>query len=255
MTLNKLAELNKNLDNKIQEEVKKNREKDQILIQQSRLAAMGEMIGNIAHQWRQPLNSMGIIIQNIMNAFEHGDLDRAYISEAVANSLTILKHMSQTIDDFRNIYRPNKEQEEFSLNKEINKTLSLIETSFEEYCINVNFINDKEVVKMGYPNEYSQVLINIISNAKDTFIERHIQNPFLTIELIETDGKGIVRIKDNAGGIPESIIEKIFDPYFTTKENGTGIGLYMSKMIIEKNMKGRLSVKNIQGGAEFEIEI
>ncbi len=254
-TMQEFADLNQNLDKKIKEEVLKNREKDQILIQQSRLAAMGEMIGNIAHQWRQPLNAIGIIIQNIMGAYEFNKLDIEYLNTAVEKSLQILKHMSQTIDDFRNFFKPNKEKELFSLMETIRKTVSFLMVSFQEYNINIEIKIEKDIKIMGYQNEYNQVILNIINNAKDVIIERKIPDPEIIIKLFEQNNKSAVSIYDNAGGIEENIIEKIFDPYFTTKEKGTGIGLYMSKMIIEKNMGGRLTVRNTKNGVEFLIVI
>jgi len=259
-TLKELSELNKNLDKRVDEELRKNREKDRILIQQSRLAGMGEMIGNIAHQWRQPINALGIIIQNLIPAYENKKLTRKYLENVVQKSMDIIKNMSGTIDDFRNFFKPEKEKEQFSIKEAIEKTISFMEASLTDYNIKVEFKFTKDVLRMGYFNEYCQALVNILSNARDAVIEREIKKANIWIELKEKDGISCVTISDNAGGIPEDIIDRIFDPYFSTKPQGTGIGLYMSKMIIEKSMGGRLFARNILDkkrgkGAQFTIEL
>ncbi len=259
-TLMELARLNENLDKKVKDELNKNREKDQLLIQQSRQAAMGEMIGNIAHQWRQPINALGIVIQNIEQSFVHEKLTKKYLENTVNKAMSIIRHMSQTIDDFRNFFKPDKEKEDFSIKEAVNKTISFMETSLREYNILIIFKTEKDIIRNGFPNEYCQVIMNIFSNVKDAVLERKIHQSNIVIELTENNGKSILTIRDNAGGIPENIIDRVFDPYFSTKEHGSGIGLYMSKVIIEKNMGGKLTAGNIgkkpdSTGAEFKIEL
>lgn len=233
------------------------RRKEQMLIQQSRQAAMGEMIGNIAHQWRQPLNTLGLTIQQLLLFHELGELNREFLEECVGSSMQLVLHMSQTIDDFRNYFKPDKEKVAFSVNETLNRTISLMSGSLNDKCITVQVNAQVDPVVWGYPNEFSHVLLNIMTNAKDVLIERAVSNPSISVTVDELDKRAIVTITDNAGGIAEQNVEKIFDPYFTTKgpQDGTGVGLFMSKAIIEKNMGGRLSVRNLEAGAEFRIEI
>ena len=233
------------------------RKKEQLLIQQSRQAAMGEMIGNIAHQWRQPLNTLGLTIQQLQLFHDLGEFTREFLRESVDTSMELIQHMSRTIDDFRNYFQPDKEKVSFNVHVEISKTISLITGSFNSRQISVRVDAQVQPVAYGYPNEFSQALLNIMINARDALTERAIKNPELLVTISKDDGRTVVTIADNAGGIPEEILEKIFDPYFTTKgpQHGTGVGLFMSKAIIEKNMDGCLSVRNLAAGAEFRIEI
>jgi signal transduction histidine kinase len=232
-------------------------EKDRLLIQQSRQAAMGEMIGNIAHQWRQPLNALGLVVQQTALFFEHDKADKEFLEKNVAHAMELIQHMSQTIDDFRNFFRPDKEKVEFRVREEVAKTLSLMEESLNSRQIGIEVVVRDEPVIYGYPNEFSQVLLNILINARDALAERQIATPKVEITIGTEGERAVVTIADNAGGIPEEIINKVFDPYFTTKgpQGGTGVGLFMSKSIIEKNMGGLLSVRNIADGAEFRIEV
>lgn len=233
------------------------RERDQMLIQQSRQAAMGEMIGNIAHQWRQPLNILGLTVQQLQLYYDLDHFDRAFLVESVGKSMELIHHMSQTIDDFRHFFKPDKEKIEFKVQDSIARTMSLLEGTFQAPSISVEIIAKDDPVMSGYPNEFSQVFLNILVNAKDALIERNIGRPEITVTISSEDGCAAVTVADNAGGIPEEIVGKIFEPYFTTKgpQGGTGVGLFMSKIIIEKNMGGRLTVRNTAEGAEFRIEV
>lgn len=253
----KIKELNKNLEEKVREEIEKNREKEALLLKQSRNAAMGEMIGNIAHQWRQPLNGLALIIQDIEESYLYSELNAEYIKNSVSKSMSIIQHMSQTIDDFRNFFKPDKEKQSFSIKAVLEKTISFVEASFRNNKIELSLYVGNDMFITGFPNEYSQVIINILNNAKDVILERKVECPYVRITLKDNYGKALLLIDDNAGGIDTEVIEKVFDPYFTTKEQGkgTGIGLYMSKTIIEKNMGGKLKVRNTGQGAEFSIEI
>jgi PAS domain S-box-containing protein len=233
------------------------REKELLLLHQTRLAAMGEMIGNIAHQWRQPLNLLGLLAQDLPMTYKSGKFSAEYLDGSVQKMLQAIKHMSQTINDFRNFFSPDKEKVDFRVVETITRTISLLEGSLKKEQIETRVVTTCDPVVNGYPNEFSQVVLNIISNAKDAIAIREVPNPMITIEIGTEEGRCVVTITDNAGGIPEEIIDKIFDPYFTTKgkDQGTGVGLYMSKTIIEKNMGGILSVRNVAGGAEFRIVI
>jgi PAS domain S-box-containing protein len=233
------------------------REKERMLIQQSRLAAMGEMIGNIAHQWRQPLNNLGLIVQQLPLFHDYGELSKEFLDESVHQVMDIILHMSKTIDDFRNYFRPDKEKVEFRVRETIDTTLSLIKDSFRSRYITIDVVAETDPIIYGYRNEFAQVLLNILNNARDILTERAIEEPRVTISVFSEGGRAVVTIADNAGGIPEEIKGKIFDPYFTTKgpQGGTGVGLFMSKAIIENNMGGKLTGRNIADGAEFRIEV
>lgn len=201
------------------------------------------------------MNALGISIQNTQNAYLRKQLNAEYLKNFVDKSMNLILHMSKTIDDFRNFFRPDKEPSVFSLKETVQKALSIIEASYANNFIRIEtvYLTDMEI--RGYPNEYSQVLLVILNNAKDILTERKIVNPLVRVTLQEMNGKSVVSITDNGGGIEAGVIMKIFEPYFTTKPEGTGIGLYMSKMIIESNMGGKLTVQNVEGGAEFRIVI
>ena len=231
--------------------------KEQQFMQQSRHAVMGEMIGNIAHQWRQPLNTLALIIQRLQWQYEEDKFCKEDLDENVNTSMDLIHHMSRTIGDFTNFFRPDKENVPFNVRQEISKTLSLTKAAFNEQQIKIEVNQTGDPTAYGHPNEYSQALLNILINARDALSERKAGSPMVMINLYTEGGKSVVTIADNAGGIPEEIMDRIFDPYFTTKgpEKGTGVGLYMSKIIIEKNMGGTLSARNTGNGAEFRIEV
>jgi signal transduction histidine kinase len=233
------------------------REKERMLIQQSRQAAMGEMIGNIAHQWRQPLNTLGLYTQRLGAFYGMPNFNKDFLDNSIAKSMEIIKHMSKTIDDFRDYFKPEKEKSDFQVIGAIKNTLSLLEGNFNNPKIIIDFVERDDPVINGYQNEFAQVILNILNNSRDAIIEREIADARVTITICSEGGCAVVTIADNAGGIPDEVINKVFDPYFTTKgpQLGTGIGLFMSKTIIEKNMGGRLSVRNSDIGAEFRIEV
>ncbi len=251
----KLKDINFKLTEKVKEEVEKSREKDHILAIKSRQAAMGEMIGNIAHQWRQPLNSIGLIIQDVEDAYEYKELNKEYLHNSVSEMMEIIKYMSQTIDDFRSFFKPDREKLKFNVKNNIGKSVSLLMATFKNNNIDLKIDINKGIFILGYPNEFSQVIINILNNAKDIILERKIENGKVIIKSFYDFKDTVISISDNAGGIKQKIIDKIFNPYFTTKHEsqGTGIGLHMSKSIIEKNMGGVLQAQNTKDGAEFRI--
>ena len=237
--------------------MEKQKEQEQILIHQSRMAAMGEMIGNIAHQWRQPISTISLLIQDINDAYDYGDLDKEYLKDFSAKTLKQIKFMSETIDDFRDYLRPDKTMKPFSLVESVNNSIKIMEATLKNNDVKVTFEHGEDVIVPGYKNEFSQVLLNIFKNVKDEIELRDIKEGKLMISLKGKGDKAELIIEDNAGGIPEEIIDKIFDPYFSTKEEygGTGIGLHMSKNIIETNMNGSIRVENTGSGARFIIEL
>ncbi|HET6420065.1 MAG TPA: PAS domain S-box protein, partial [Geobacteraceae bacterium] len=252
-----LEELNRTLEKRVEEEVAKNREKDIILIQQNRQAALGEMLDHIAHQWKQPLNAFSFIVQDAEATWSCGEMTDEYVSETVAKAMDLVQHMAQTVEVFRDFYRPEKEKSAFSIKDSIDRALSFISPALKFHAIALGLDIDPGLTAVGYPKEYTQVLLNIMTNARDVFVDRKTEKPWLEVKAFEEGGKAVVTITDNAGGIPDTIIGKVFDIYFTTRESdgGTGVGLYMSKNIIEKNMGGKLNVVNIDNGARFRIEL
>lgn len=243
-----LKKLNENLKQKVQEEVEKNKEQEHKVFIQSKMASMGEMLGNIAHQWRQPLStistlSSGTKMQIYFNTIKQEDINKN-LDQITSN----VQHLSQTIDDFQNFFKPNKEAIEFNCNELIDKSLKLNEASLKSNNIKVNIISKNICTLKGYENEYIQTIMNILNNAKDALCQKEQEHKQIDIEMKCENNTCIIEISDNGGGIDENIIERIFEPYFTTKHqsHGTGIGLYMSKEIIEKHMHGKIEAKNIQ---------
>jgi len=233
------------------------RDKELLLIHQNRLAAMGEMIGNIAHQWRQPLNLLGLLAQDLTMTYKIGDFSQEYLSLQVRKILDTVDHMSQTIDDFRNFFRPFKQKVDFKVLEIVKKTICLLEGNLKAHQITTEVKSNGDPVVNGYPNEFSQVLVNIMVNARDALVAQEVASPKISIEIGMEGERTVLTITDNAGGIPEEVLSKIFDPYFTTKgpDQGTGVGLFLSKTIIEKNMGGTLSASNVGPGAQFRIVI
>jgi len=231
---------------------------DRQLMQQARYAQMGEMIGNIAHQWRQPLNTIGLIIQKIKFYNDNDFLDDKKLNSSIEKSMDIINGMSKTIDDFRNFFIPNKEKEIFSLKDLFKDTYSILEDIFEENLIDFKIeMQDNDLKIEGYRNELSQVILNLISNSKDVLIEKESTSSFVQLTAKKVNKNIFITCCDNGGGINDDILDKVFNPYFTTKDEGkgTGIGLYMSKEIIEKHMGGKMSVFNTGDGVCFSIEL
>ncbi|MBZ0157261.1 MAG: hypothetical protein K8I29_13750, partial [Alphaproteobacteria bacterium] len=259
-----LREMNRSLERRIQEEMEKRIQQERLLVQQSKMAAMGEMISAIAHQWRQPLNTLGLIIQDIKSASDFGELTRGYLDTAVSESMREIQFMSRTIDDFRNFFKPSKERVSFGLTEAVNEVLHLLSAQLknDRIAVHLDRIPPAPLLISGYPNEFKQAVLNILNNARDAILERRQQGipgndrGDIHIAISPEEGRCRIRIRDNGGGIPEEIRERIFEPYFTTKEQGkgTGIGLYMTKIIIENNMGGKLTAENVDGGAELSIE-
>ena len=250
-----LEELNQSLEEKVKKEIEKNREKEQFLVQKSKFIALGEMISNIAHQWRQPLSELSSILMFIKFIFSINALDSKTMDQKSLEADRVLEFMSQTIDDFRNFFMPKKEKEEFFLYKTVDVVINIISSTLRNYDIKLEIQIDKNIILKTYLNEYQQVLLNIINNAKDVLIEKKIKNPYIKITAYEEDTYIVLYVEDNGGGVLVEPKGKIFEPYFTTKEdsNGTGIGLYMSKIIVDKNMKGKLRVRNTKDGAKFAV--
>ncbi|MFA9373834.1 MAG: cache domain-containing protein [Poseidonibacter sp.] len=250
-----LEDLNKNLELKVQKAIKEEKKKDRAMFHQSRLARMGVMLSMIAHQWRQPLSEVSGILMEMETANKFKKLDDKMIKESIKDSNKLISFMSNTIDDFRNFFKPDKEKVEFHVEDACNEAVTLVSASIKNFGITLKKDIKVSPIIRGYKREFAQVMLNLMSNAKDALVQRDIKEPYIKLCLDYKDDKVIITVEDNAGGIKEAYIPNIFDPYFTTKESlkGTGLGLYMSKMIIEKNMGGELSFENTKQGALFTV--
>lgn len=232
-------------------------DKDEMMIAQSRNAAMGEMISMIAHQWRQPLSVISMGANNIMADIELEILDEKNLKNISEEIIIQTNELSNTIDDFRNFFQPKKEKEYISVNNIINDAIKIIKTSLDHNNVELHtsLIDTKKI--NTYSRELLQVILNILKNAKEMFVENNVEKRDIFIDVIEHQNHLEVEIKDNAGGIPQNVLSKIFDPYFTTKneQNGTGLGLYMCKIIVEKHLDGELIASNWNNGASFKIKL
>ena len=251
----KVKDLNENLESKVKEELEKNELKDKQLVQQSRLAQMGEMLSMIAHQWRQPLSVISSTSISLGIKAEFDQADKETVLKYTKDISEYSQHLSSTIDDFRNFFKPDKIKELTTYNSIIDAVLRIIEVDIDSHEINLIKNLSCDEIFESYPNELKQVLLNLVKNAQDAIVDNKIKNPYIKISTYKEDEKNILEVLDNAGGIDKNNIDKIFDPYFSTKlaKNGTGIGLYMSKMIIEKHCFGELNVESDKDGAVFKI--
>ena len=262
-----LQNINANLQKSIELEVAQNQKKDLLIYQQARLASVGEMLHNIAHQWRQPLNSLTLLIQSFQTKQENGKLSEEFIRAQTQYGLKIAKNMSETIESFSNFFRPEVQKTYFSIQNAITESLELINPVLRDNKITIqNDFSNGDYEVLGYENTFTQVIFVLVNNAIDAF--KGLKNPrdtnLIQISIGKDEENLYIYVKDNAGGIKPNNIEKIFEPYFTTKHKakGTGIGLYMAKQIIEKQFFGQIDVKNIESlgqntynGSLFSITI
>jgi len=238
---------------KLAEELKR---EEQLLIVNSRQAAVGETIEYIAHQWNQPLGALSIYAQQLESEARRESAADGSVERISGKIIAVLQAMNQTIDDFRNFTRVEKKKQAFNLAETVEKTLALVYDSLASQNIRIETEVRDDPAVIGFRNEFSQALLIVINNAREALVQRKVAAPLIEIQIFREGGKAVVAISDNAGGIPEEIMDRIFDPYFTTKDaaKGTGIGLYLSKTIIETHMNGSISVRNTPEGAEFRIE-
>ncbi len=257
-----LTRFNHELESIIEEKLAESREKDEILFQQSKMAAMGEMIGNIAHQWRQPLNTISVVSGGMSMQKELGELDDAAFEESMRTINDTVQFLSQTITDFKDYFKPEKRKEAFDIQVSITHDIRLIQPSYTSLGIKI-FSTLQNTPVYSYKTQLSQVILNILNNAKDALVNSAHKNKYIFISSYSTEQELIISIKDNAGGIDEAIQSKIFEPYFTTKHpsQGTGIGLFMTQEIISKHLGGIITVCNVDysykdelyRGAQFDI--
>jgi len=253
----KLEKMHHTLKIQMDREIEKNRQQQLLMLQQNRLAQKGEVLNMIAHQWRQPLNTLSLVNQKLIRSYKKGRMDDKDIESFEQRSQQLIGQMSEIINDFREFFKPEKKKVEFEIQSTIEHTISMMEPILGTYHIEVVFEAESNIVCQGFPNEFGQAIINIVTNAKDAIIERKISDPKITVKLWKAQQNIHVSICDNAGGIPPDILSRIFDPYFSTKneKNGTGLGLYMCKLIIENHFGGYLNVENTHEGACFNIVI
>lgn len=251
-----LQEINKTLEHRIDEEVSLRDANHKLYEQQAKMAAMGEMMDAVAHQWKQPLNALSLMTDMLQGDFSSGSVDQAYIDEIRDDAQTQIQHMVTTLDEFRSFFRPKDKTETFGIKRCIQSVMLLVNDEFMQNNINIHIQSDKEILIHGIENEFKHLILNIINNAKDAFNERDIKQRDIYIHFYQEDNHINLEIEDNAGGIPEDVIHDIFRPEITTKEEskGTGIGLYMSMQIAQK-LNGSLSVTNTNKGARFLLEI
>ncbi|MFY9073380.1 hybrid sensor histidine kinase/response regulator [Malaciobacter mytili] len=225
-------------------------QKNEILIHQAKMATMGEMIGVIAHQLKQPLNILSLYCNDVKDSYKFGEINDEFIDEFTKNTKKNIDFMSKTIDDFRDFFNPKKSKRVFELKKVIDSSLELLSKQLENNNIQVNVDVSEETV-FGVDSELEQVILNLLTNAQDAFIERKIEEREIKISAGSNKNYTILVFEDTAGGIKEDNLDKIFDPYFTTKEKGTGTGLYMVKLVVKTSFNGDLKLENSSRGAKF----
>ena len=251
-----LKEINQTLEQRIEEEVKLREANHKLYEQQAKMAAMGEMMDAVAHQWKQPLNALSLMTDLLKDDFSNGGVNQEYIDEMAHDSQAQIQHMVTTLTEFRSFFRPKDKTETFGIKRCIQSVMLLVNDEFLHNNINIHIQSDKEILINGIENEFKHLILNIINNSKDAFNERELQQRDIYINFYQEDSHINLEIEDNAGGIPNNVIHDIFKPEVTTKEEGkgTGIGLYMSMQIAQK-LNGSLSVMNTEQGARFLLEI
>lgn len=248
--------INQSLEQRIKEEIELREGNHKKFEQQAKMAAMGEMMDAVAHQWKQPLNALSLMSDLLKDDFKEGNVTHGYIEEMTTDTQIQISHMVSTLEEFRSFFRPTKEAGSFGIKRCLQSVLLLVNDEFIQNNINIHIQSTEELLIHGVENEFKHLILNIINNAKDAFNERLIEKRDIYINFYKEDNHINIEIEDNAGGIPEDVIHDIFKPEITTKEEGkgTGIGLYMSTQIAQK-LNGSLSVSNTENGACFFLEI
>lgn len=252
-----LQSLNESLEERVLAATRENRSKDALLVQQSRMAAMGEMIGIIAHQWRQPLNALGLLVTNMTLDAADGALDEAQAMAYDRQCRSILNSMSRTIDEFRDFFKPDRTPQTFTLDEPVREALSLVRASLVLHGIVVEENHEDPPRVCGLKGELSQVALNLLVNARDAVAASGRRRGRITIRTASEGDEAVLSVADDGGGVPPEAAPHLFDPYFTTKgrESGTGLGLYISRRIVEDHMRGRIGFDNHQGGAVFTVRL
>ncbi|WP_295420846.1 CBS domain-containing protein [Sulfurovum sp.] len=244
------------LKDEINEEIRLRRENEYLMMQQARMASMGETVGYIAHQWRQPLAQLGGILMNLESSYLFGELDKPYLEEKIQQGNAQIKYMSQTIDDFRLFFRPNQEPEAFDIADAVRQSVQIVSASLNYYHIEVKTKFKKgRFFAVGYPNEFSQAILNLINNARDALSKKTADPKTIAITIREQGDKTEILVCDNGGGINPKLLSSLFEPYVTGRREsgGTGVGLYITRLIVEQKMKGKIEASNNSDGACFRI--
>ncbi|WP_373071241.1 sensor histidine kinase [Sulfurimonas sp.] len=250
-----LNEYKNMLEKKVEEEIQKREDQEKLMIQQSKLAAMGEMMDAVAHQWSQPLTIIGLKTKMLPSDYEHNEVDLEYLKEYEKEVSGQITHLTDTLKDFRNFFRPNKTSEVFDMKKMVESSLNLMKDEIVSNVIKIS-VNDVDNFKINaIENEMKHLVLNLVNNAKDAFNENSIKDRKIDINIYKDEHYNYLEVIDNAGGIPKNIINEIFKAHVTTKEDGkgTGIGLYMSGQIAQK-YGAILDVKNVDSGAKFIVK-
>jgi len=252
--IKELKELNETLELRVEEEIAKNEEKQKVMFWQSRLASLGEMLANIAHQWRQPLTELSLTVFTLKKAAHEQNMIE--VDKLYNESKGIIQNMSTTIDDFTNFFKPTKQKHYFKIADSIHEAVNILEKIITKEIINIH-TSCEDIEVLGISNELTQVIINLIQNSKDAFLQSGVLLKEINIRVTKERNFALIEFEDNAGGVQEKEIYKIFEPYFTTKHSslGTGLGLFMSKMICEQGLNGSIDVKSKKGFTTFSIKI
>lgn len=248
-----LKYINEHMETLVEKEIEKNLEKQKLLELKSRHSQMGEMIAMITHQWKQPLNVINLVVNILKLDLTRQALTKDKIEKKLNDILRQVEYMNRTVNDFQNFFNPSKEKIIFNIHENIQVVLDLVKYEYIHKNIELELTGNTHIMAYGFPNEFHQLILSLLKNAKDAFMENPHQEMKITIDITEEEGSPMVIVTDNAGGIPEEVLDKIFDLYVTTKENGSGLGLNIVKNMIEKNMGGIIHVKNIDNGAQFSI--
>lgn len=241
------------LEDKLEEEVALREAKEALLIEQNKSYEVGQMVGIIAHQWKQPLHYLNLLIEDLGMEYEYQPLSKEYIKDFTQKGTDKVKFLSETMDNFLNFYKSDTNVQPFSIDKVTHEISMFLDMSFQSLGITINIIRKDDFTLHGIKNEFQQVLLNIINNAKEAFDGQKRSDAIITVNISTHEGKGVIVIEDNAGGIPEAILENIFDLEYTTKENGNGIGLYLVKKIVTQRFNGTIEATNTQTGARFNL--
>ena len=255
--INELAQLNEDLEERIKDALDIQQKQQEALFLQDRTVQMGELLNMLAHQWRQPLSRISAVTTQLKFSLALGEIDAEEFNKQVDGIEKYTHELSETIEEFRTVYEPSKLAENTPVCALLEKSASIINSTFKEKKIQVDVICDKEEKGFFTSTALYQVLLSLLRNSQEAFIQEEIDKPLITISTARKDGLLQVFVQDNAGGIPEENLSKIFDPYFSTKsqKNGHGLGLYMSKSVIEQNCNGTLEVENKNGGCCFTITL
>ncbi len=254
----KVEELEGNLQQAIIEEVEKNLSSERLRLLESQQAVMEDLVGNIAHQWRQPLNIVGLAIQKLQFDYEKNEVNDKYLDELVREVLDILKQMSRTVQTFRNFMQTERSKQQFSLNETIRQVLSFVEDSMKSAGIDVRLHTpDEDLMVNNFRNELTRIVLGMLNKSKKILLQNKIDSPGVDLHLFRENRRCVLTLADNGGCIPDQEIEKVFEPYSVSGTRGVGSGmeLHMAKTVIERKMKGKLKVRNMDGGVEFRFEL